>query len=97
MRKNNLMTVIVLMLFVALAFATSTFAGTDPAAAVSPQTGGGALDFFINYKTLILAALIAISEVLAQIPGIKANSIFELIVNGLKIMGGKQSPSAPGQ
>ncbi len=33
---------------------------------------------------VIVAALLAISEVLALIPSIKANSIFQMIVNILK-------------
>jgi len=33
---------------------------------------------------LILGALLAISEALALIPGIKANSIFQLVFNVLK-------------
>ena len=36
-----------------------------------------------NWQVIILA-LLAISEVLAQIPSIKANSVFQLIVNFLK-------------
>jgi len=40
---------------------------------------------------LIIMALLAISEVLALIPALKANSIFQLIVNFLKtIVGGEK-------
>lgn len=35
-------------------------------------------------KEVILIALLAVSELLALIPSIKANSIFQLIVGGLK-------------
>lgn len=35
--------------------------------------------------TIILAALFAVSEALALIPGLKANSIFQLIFGTLKI------------
>lgn len=34
--------------------------------------------------TALLAALLAVSEALALIPSIKANSIFQAIANGLK-------------
>lgn len=38
---------------------------------------------------IILAALLAISEALALIPGVKANSIFQAIYNGGKSVLGK--------
>ena len=47
------------------------------------------LDTIIANKAVLLAALLAVSEVLALIPGIKANSIFQLVLNGLKSMAGK--------
>ena len=34
--------------------------------------------------TLVLAALLAISEALALIPGVQSNSVFQLITNGIK-------------
>lgn len=34
--------------------------------------------------TIILAAALAVSEALALIPSIKANSIFQMVVNALK-------------
>ena len=37
--------------------------------------------FIIEHKVVILGALLAMSEVLALIPSVKANSIFELIVD----------------
>jgi hypothetical protein len=39
---------------------------------------------------IILAAFLAISEALAFIPGIKANSIFQLVVGVLKQLVGKK-------
>jgi len=39
--------------------------------------------------TLVLAALWAISEVLTIFPGVKANGIFQLVVNILKTVMGK--------
>jgi ABC-type methionine transport system permease subunit len=43
--------------------------------------------------TLILGVLLGISEALAQIPSIKANSIFQAIVNILKALTGKSGSS----
>lgn len=39
---------------------------------------------------IILAALLAVSEALALIPALKANSIFQLIVGVLKSVVGKK-------
>lgn len=39
--------------------------------------------------TIILGALLAASEALALVPSIKANSIFQLIVNIIKSLAGK--------
>lgn len=42
---------------------------------------------------IILIALVAVSEALALIPGLKANSIFQLVVNFLKaVVGGGSEP-----
>jgi len=49
------------------------------------------MQFVIENKTVILAALLAISEVLALIPGIKANGIFDGIVKALKFAKGEQA------
>jgi len=38
------------------------------------------MSFIIENKAVVLGALLALSEVLALIPSLKANSIFELIV-----------------
>ena len=40
--------------------------------------------------TLILAALLAISEALTLIPGLKSNSVFQLVVNIIKGFLGKK-------
>lgn len=42
------------------------------------------MEFIINNLTVILIALWAISEVLALIPNIKSNSVFQLIYNSLQ-------------
>lgn len=42
------------------------------------------MQFILENTTLILAALLAVSEVLAQIPSVKANSIFQLLFGWLK-------------
>ena len=45
--------------------------------------------FFMANKVVIFAALFAISEVLAAIPSVKANSIFDMVVGFLKMVAGK--------
>jgi hypothetical protein len=62
---------------------------TAPAAA-----GGSMLDIIFANKSVILAALLAVSEALALIPGIKANSVFQLVVNGLGAMASQGTPPA---
>lgn len=47
------------------------------------------INFIIEHQIVILAFLLALSELLALIPGIKSNSIFQLIVNGIKKALGK--------
>ena len=42
------------------------------------------MEFFTENWELIVLALLAVSEVLAQINKVKANSVFQLIVNLLK-------------
>lgn len=45
--------------------------------------------------SIILAALLAVSEALALIPSLKSNSIFQFIVNLLKSLEGSNAPAAP--
>jgi len=52
------------------------------------------MQFIMDNKVVILMALLAVSEVLALIPGIKANSIFQLVFNLLKGLVGKSEPKA---
>lgn len=42
-----------------------------------------------NFWVVLLGVLLGISELLAYIPSIKANSIFQLVINGLKKIAGK--------
>lgn len=42
------------------------------------------MEFIQAHYVQILMALLALSEVLALIPPIKANSIFQLVVNAIK-------------
>ncbi len=44
------------------------------------------IGFFTANWSYILAALFAVSEVLAQIPAIKANSVFQLLTGFLKTL-----------
>ena len=47
------------------------------------------MEFVLANKFEIVVALLAISEVLASVPAIKANSVFGLIVGILKSVAGK--------
>jgi len=47
------------------------------------------LEVIVANKVIILGFLLALSEVLALIPSIKANSVFQIIVNGIKKVAGK--------
>lgn len=48
------------------------------------------MDVIVANKEVILGLLLAISEALAHIPSIKANSVFQLIVNSIKWAVGKK-------
>ena len=39
---------------------------------------------------IVIAAALAVSEALALVPALKSNSIFQLIVNILSMLGGKK-------
>ena len=45
------------------------------------------MEVIIANKTVILGALLAFSELLALIPSVKSNSIFQLVVNLFKGLG----------
>lgn len=47
------------------------------------------MDIVLAHKTEILVFLLALSELLAVIPAIKANSIFQLAVGLIKKVAGK--------
>ena len=53
------------------------------------KLNGGLNNMSQENLAVILGALFAISEGLAMIPGIKSNSIFQLIYSGLKKLTGK--------
>ena len=42
------------------------------------------IDVIVANKAIILGVLLGVSESLALIPGIQANSVFQLILNGLR-------------
>lgn len=44
------------------------------------------MSFILENKVVILMALLAVSEVLALIPSIKANSIFQLVIDFIKAL-----------
>jgi len=47
------------------------------------------MELVLANKMVIVGFLLALSEVLALIPSIKSNSIFQLVWNGLKKVVGK--------
>ncbi len=47
------------------------------------------MEFIHGNAVIILGALFAISEALALIPGIKSNSVFQLLFNIIKGVSGK--------
>lgn len=47
------------------------------------------MEVIIEHKVEILAVLLAVSELLAVIPAVKANSIFQLAVGLIKKIAGK--------
>lgn len=47
-----------------------------------------------NQGMVIMGALLSLSEALALIPGVKANSIFQAVVNGLSWLKDKLAPKA---
>lgn len=47
--------------------------------------------FIMANQVVLLGFLFALSEVLALIPGVKSNSVFQLILAGLKKLGPKKS------
>lgn len=51
----------------------------------------GLINWILANKAVLLGALFALSEALAFIPGIKANSVFQAIFNFLK---GQNPPAA---
>lgn len=50
---------------------------------------GNHMEFLHDNMVVIMGCLLGISEVLALVPGIKSNSIFQLIVNLIKSAAGK--------
>lgn len=47
------------------------------------------MDFIIAHKAEAFGLLFAFSELLAAIPAVKANSVFQLAVSFLKMISGK--------
>ena len=45
----------------------------------------------LAHKSEILGGLLAVSEALALIPGLKSNSILQLMINGIKKLMGSNS------
>lgn len=53
------------------------------------------MEFIMANKVLILSVLFGLSELLALIPGIKSNSVFQLIFNMLKSAVVPADPNKP--
>ncbi len=88
--KRSLNVTLMLLLAALACFCGATLAlAADAVTAVAAAPVPSVLDFLATNKAVILTALLAVSEVLALIPSIKANSIFEAVLNGLKSMAGK--------
>jgi hypothetical protein len=47
------------------------------------------MELVLAHKTEIITALFLLSEILALIPAVKANSVFQLLVGFLKKVAGK--------
>lgn len=47
-------------------------------------------EFLVANKVVLLGFLLALSEVLALIPSVKSNSVFQLVVNFVKKLLGKE-------
>lgn len=48
------------------------------------------MQFIIEHKTIILAALLAISEVMALVPSFKSSGVFDFIYRTLKSASAKE-------
>jgi hypothetical protein len=53
------------------------------------------MEFLSANAVVILTALLAVSEVLALIPGVKSSSVLQLIVNGVKSLLALVKPKPP--
>jgi hypothetical protein len=51
------------------------------------------IDFIINNRVVLITALFLLSEILALIPSVKQNSIFELVVSAIKWLKEKFVPA----
>jgi hypothetical protein len=50
------------------------------------------MSFLVAHKVEVLAALLAVSELLDAIPGIQASSIWKLVFNVIKSVAAPKSP-----
>ncbi len=65
-----------------ICLSATCFAGVAQVNTVA--SSGGAWDFIVSHWAVIATALFAVSEILAFIPGVKSNGIFQMIQNLLK-------------
>ena len=88
--KRNILTLLLLGCLACLFGPGLALAAEAAAIATPAMPAASLLDILAANKAVLLAALLAVSEVLALMPSIKANSIFQLLLNGLKAMAGNQ-------
>jgi len=83
----SLFTVVILSLVMAaVAFAVDA----DPAAAVAAASTPEGVST-TTWIAAILGVLLAVSELLALIPGVRSNGIFDAVYRGLKALGSKDT------
>lgn len=54
-----------------------------------------AITFILANKALVLGVLLAVSELLAVVPSVQANSVFQLVVGALKKAKEVVTPTPP--
>lgn len=82
MKKNSILKLLVLLVL-ALVSTSAVAADAGAPAVVASQSG---LEWFQANSAVILAAALALSEVLALIPALKGNGILDAIIKGLNLL-----------
>lgn len=79
-----------------LVMLASVAMGVDavPVPVPAPAVSISVLDWFKANTAVVIGLALAISEVLALIPGIKGNGIVDAIIKALKVLANKEQPPA---